>query len=125
MLVAQISKIQQIGIRSGSLFLAASIAALTGSPLAGALLDTDQGGYKYIQIFAGAMMCAAAGIVLISRAFTLGLAITNVWKSSRLGLISRLLEVAMSVYRAAGRSPNFVYCISEARQALQRKRIYL
>lgn len=78
MLVAQISKIQQIGVRNGALFLAVSIAALTGSPLAGALLDKDQGRFNYLQIFAGAMMCAAAGIVLMSRAYALGLAISKV-----------------------------------------------
>lgn len=78
MLVAQISKIQQIGVRNGALFLAVSIAALTGSPLAGALLDTDQGRFAYLQIFAGAMMCAAAGIVLISRAFALGVTVSKV-----------------------------------------------
>lgn len=78
MLVAQISKIQQIGIRSGALFSAVSMAALTGSPLAGALLNTDQGRFRYLQIFAGTMMLAAAGIVLISRAFALGFTVTKV-----------------------------------------------
>lgn len=76
-LIAQISKIQQIGVRSGALFLGVSIAALTGGPLAGALLDTDHGGFEYIQIFAGSMMCAAAGLLLISRAFTLGFTIAK------------------------------------------------
>ena len=78
MLVAQISNIQQIGVRTGALFFASSIGALTGSPLAGALLTTDHGRFEYVQIFAGAMMLAAASIMLFSRAFALGSRVAKV-----------------------------------------------
>lgn len=78
MLVAQTSKIQEIGIRNGALFFIISIAALTGGPIAGTLLDTKQGHFKSLQILAAATMLAAAGMILISRAFALGFTVTKV-----------------------------------------------
>ncbi|KAL8731177.1 MAG: hypothetical protein Q9166_003584 [cf. Caloplaca sp. 2 TL-2023] len=78
MLIAQISRIQQIGIRSGVLFFVLSLAALTGGPLGGALLDADHGGYRYLQIFAGLCMCAAACIIVVARAFALGCRVSKV-----------------------------------------------
>ncbi|KAL8940076.1 MAG: hypothetical protein Q9216_003015 [Gyalolechia sp. 2 TL-2023] len=77
MLVAQISKIHEIGMRNGALFFVISIAALTGGPVAGTLLNTDHGQFKSLQILAGTMMLAAAGMLLISRAFALGFTVTK------------------------------------------------
>lgn len=77
-LIAQISKIHEIGIRSGAIFFIISIAALTGGPIAGALLDHDQGHFKSVQILAAATMLGASGMILVSRAFALGFTVTKV-----------------------------------------------
>ena len=68
-LVAQISDIRQIGVRNGSNFFVISFAALIGSPIAGALIDSDNGGYLYMQIFSGLVM-AVGGICFIGSRYT-------------------------------------------------------
>ena len=52
-LIAQISPIQEIGVRTGLIFAAGSIGALTGSPIGGALIDEDNGGFLYLMLFGG------------------------------------------------------------------------
>lgn len=66
-LVAQLSPIQEIGIRTGALYFFVSIAVLTGSPIAGALVSVDKGKYGYLEIFAGATMCAGAVLLVLTR----------------------------------------------------------
>ena len=44
-LIAQVSPIQEIGVRTGTVFAAGSIGALTGSPIGGALITRDHGGF--------------------------------------------------------------------------------
>ncbi|KAJ5778373.1 MFS general substrate transporter [Penicillium odoratum] len=66
-LIAQLSPIQEIGIRTGALYFFVSIAVLTGSPIAGALVSVDKGNYGYLEIFAGATMCAGAVLVVLTR----------------------------------------------------------
>lgn len=66
-LIAQVSPISEIGIRTGSLYFWVSIAVLTGSPIAGALVSVDNGHYGYLEIFAGATMCAGAVILILTR----------------------------------------------------------
>jgi len=61
-LIAQISPIREIGIRTGTVFAAGSIGALTGSPIGGALITRDHGDFTYMQVFAGC--CCAVGTVL-------------------------------------------------------------
>ncbi|KNG80731.1 monocarboxylate permease [Aspergillus nomiae NRRL 13137] len=56
-LVAQISDIREIGVRSGTYFCIVSFAALTGMPIAGALLpDPLHGSYLKLEIFCGVVM---------------------------------------------------------------------
>ncbi|KAL8973266.1 MAG: hypothetical protein Q9183_000066 [Haloplaca sp. 2 TL-2023] len=55
-LVAQISDIRQIGVRTGSMFAIISIAALVGTPIGGALVTNEGGNYLHLQIFCGIMM---------------------------------------------------------------------
>jgi predicted MFS family arabinose efflux permease len=71
-LVAQISDIREIGVRNGSLFAAISVAALTGSPIGGALVTADNGGFTYLQIFCGVTMAAGCALFLASRAVQCG-----------------------------------------------------
>jgi predicted MFS family arabinose efflux permease len=66
-LVAQISDIREIGVRNGSLFAVISVAALTGSPIGGALITADNGGFTYLIIFCGATMAAGSFMFVWSR----------------------------------------------------------
>ena len=65
--VAQISDIRQIGVRTGALFAFASIAGLCGNPVAGALVSRDNESYTGLQIFAGVMWAVGSTLFLISR----------------------------------------------------------
>ena len=66
-LVVQISKVQELGVRTGTCFFIISTAALTGNPIAGALIDRDDGGYLYMQLFCGATMVVGASLIALSR----------------------------------------------------------
>lgn len=66
-LVVQISKVQEIGVRTGTSFFIISVAGLTGNPIAGALVTKDNGGYLYLQLFCGATMAVGAGLIAVSR----------------------------------------------------------
>ncbi|KAH8595256.1 major facilitator superfamily domain-containing protein [Bisporella sp. PMI_857] len=55
-LMAQISPIQEMGVRTGTFFLFVAIAGLTGNPIGGALVGEDDGDYLYLQIFCGVAM---------------------------------------------------------------------
>ena len=75
-LVAQISKIQQIGTRVGTLFFLMSIAALVGSPVAGALVTSNsrgQLGFTKLQIFAGVIMLGGSCFFVAVRVVVGGL----------------------------------------------------
>jgi MFS family permease len=72
-LIAQISNIREIGVRNGSLFAVVSIAALTGSPIGGALVTRDNGGFTYLQIFCGVAMVVGCVLFLLARAQQAGL----------------------------------------------------
>ncbi|KZF21899.1 MFS general substrate transporter [Xylona heveae TC161] len=65
--VAQISDIRKIGVRNGALFAVVSFAALTGSPIGGALVSHHHGSYKQLQIFAGVMLLAGSTCFLMAR----------------------------------------------------------
>jgi len=70
--VAQISEIEQIGLRNGLLYFFVGIAVLAGNPIAGALIDSDKGNYTKLQIFAGVMMIAGASLLLCARIMVAG-----------------------------------------------------
>ena len=48
-LIAQISPIREIGVRSGTFFLCVSFGGLTGNPIGGALVGQDNGGFLFLQ----------------------------------------------------------------------------
>lgn len=62
-LVAQVAPIKDIGVWTGTLMSFAAIAALTGSPIAGAIISADHGSFKYAQVFGG--LCCGVGACLI------------------------------------------------------------
>lgn len=66
-LIAQISDIRQIGMRTGTMFAVISVAALTGSPIGGALQAKEGGKYLYLQVFCGAMMVAGSTVFVLAR----------------------------------------------------------
>jgi MFS family permease len=66
-LVAQISPIREIGVRTGMVVAAGSIGALTGSPIGGALIGEDNGGFLYLQLFAGCVTAAGTLCFIFTR----------------------------------------------------------
>jgi MFS family permease len=58
-LVAQISDIRQIGIRTGTAFAVQSFGGLTGSPIAGAIVAAQGGQFLGLQLFCGLTMAAS------------------------------------------------------------------
>ncbi len=57
-LVASISDVRQIGVRTGVFFSVVAIAVLIGSPIGGQLISQDNGKFRTMQGFAGGMMMA-------------------------------------------------------------------
>ncbi|KAJ5532950.1 MFS transporter asaE [Penicillium frequentans] len=67
-LIAQISDLREVGIRNGTCFSIISFAALTGTPIGGALVpDVLTGSYTKLQIFAGVVMLAGATLFVVAR----------------------------------------------------------
>lgn len=62
--VAQISDVRQIGVRTGTLFAIISFAALASNPVGGALVSDDNGKYIGLQVFCGVMACAG-GVAMV------------------------------------------------------------
>ncbi|RPA85254.1 MFS general substrate transporter [Ascobolus immersus RN42] len=75
--MAQISKIEEIGVRMGTLMVCIGFAVLTGSPIGGALVSMGVGlntvgglggrGYVFMQIFSGLSMMVGCGFFVASR----------------------------------------------------------
>jgi hypothetical protein len=61
--VVDVSPPQEIGHRTGILYFCISIGVLTGSPIAGALVDANNGEYTYLKLFAGVTMLSGAALV--------------------------------------------------------------
>lgn len=59
--------ITKMGVRTGMVFTIGSLACLTGAPIAGALVDLEDGNYKATQIFGGTTVCMGAVILLAAR----------------------------------------------------------
>ena len=66
-LIAQISPIREIGVRSGTFFLCVAFAGLTGNPIGGALVSQDNGSFLYLQVFCGLAMAVGSALYLASR----------------------------------------------------------
>ncbi|KAL8799246.1 MAG: hypothetical protein Q9182_006048 [Xanthomendoza sp. 2 TL-2023] len=66
-LVAQISDIRAIGVRTGSMFAVISVAALVGNPIGGALVSDEGGNYRNLQIFCGIMMLGGSVAFVAAR----------------------------------------------------------
>jgi hypothetical protein len=55
--------ISKLGARIGMVFTIISVAALTGPPIAGALIRLQTGGFLYAQLFAGTSMMVGSGFM--------------------------------------------------------------
>ncbi|KAL6856398.1 major facilitator superfamily domain-containing protein [Trichoderma novae-zelandiae] len=68
-LVAQISDIREIGLRSGAMYASMSVAALTGSPIGGALITAAGGSYWKLQVFTGVMIAVGSAFYGASKLY--------------------------------------------------------
>ncbi|TQN70091.1 MFS transporter asaE [Colletotrichum shisoi] len=76
--IAQISDIRQIGVRTGTAFAVQSFGALTGSPIAGAIVASQGGSYLGLQLFCGFSMLASVGVFFAARTAQVGLHLKKV-----------------------------------------------
>ena len=72
-LIVQISDVRQIGVRTGSMFAAISVAALVGNPIGGTLVSHAHGNYQNLIIFCGVMMFGGSCLFVAARASLEGL----------------------------------------------------
>ncbi|KAI1772922.1 monocarboxylate permease-like protein [Hypoxylon cercidicola] len=66
-LVASISDIQKLGLRVGTLYAFSSFGVLIGSPIAGAIVTSQNGGYSGLRIFCGVALLAGGAFIGFSR----------------------------------------------------------
>ncbi|KAK2784632.1 hypothetical protein FQN53_008350 [Emmonsiellopsis sp. PD_33] len=67
-LIAQISDVRQIGVRTGSMFFFTSLASLTGNPIGGALVgNISQPTFWKMQVFSGVVMLAGSTFFVLAR----------------------------------------------------------
>ena len=67
------SDIKKTGVRMGMVFTVISFATLTGPPLAGALIQRDEGNYLYAQMFAGTVLTCGCITLVAARISKTGL----------------------------------------------------
>ncbi|KAI1497194.1 major facilitator superfamily domain-containing protein [Biscogniauxia marginata] len=66
-LVASISDIQKLGFRVGTLYAFSSFGTLFGSPIAGAIVTSQNGGYSGLKIFCGVTLITGGVFIIVSR----------------------------------------------------------
>ncbi|KAF4456567.1 hypothetical protein F53441_1311 [Fusarium austroafricanum] len=71
-LIAQLSDIRQIGTRVGASLAVGSLGALTGSPIAGAIVSSQDGDYLGLQLFCGCAMLTGSIVFVIARYVQVG-----------------------------------------------------
>lgn len=77
-LVAQISDVSEIGTRQGTCLFFQSFGALTGSPIAGAIIKQQDGSFLGLQIFCGAAFFASMAVYIFARTNLVGFKVTKV-----------------------------------------------
>ena len=76
-MIAQISDVRKIGVRTGTIFAIISIAALISNPIGGAIITRWNGSYTGLQIYSGIMCTSGALIILASRVVLAGPKLTT------------------------------------------------
>lgn len=66
-LVAQISDVREIGIRTGTMYTFVAVAVLIGNPIGGSLVTEHHTNYVRLQIFAGCLMAGGSVVLMASR----------------------------------------------------------
>ena len=64
--------ISKLGVRVGMVFSVMSIGCLCGTPLAGALISSNEGGCFYAQMFGRSVMVCGALVLLVPRVLSFG-----------------------------------------------------
>ncbi|CEL10638.1 Putative Monocarboxylate transporter (Eurofung) [Aspergillus calidoustus] len=65
--ILQVCRMEDYGKRNGTAFTLVSLGTLTGIPMAGAIQESEEGGFSGLIIFAGVLYLAAAGAFLLAR----------------------------------------------------------
>ncbi|KAE8154625.1 MFS general substrate transporter [Aspergillus avenaceus] len=78
-LVVRISPLEEVGYRTGLLFLCASVGGLTTNPIAGAMLERTHGSYADMKIFAGVLLLVGSTVVFGVRVHQTGLELKAVF----------------------------------------------
>jgi MFS family permease len=71
-MVAQISDIRQLGVRTGALYVLSSFGVLVGSPIAGSIVNSQNGQFSGLMIFCGVTLLMGAAFTLLSRYSQIG-----------------------------------------------------
>lgn len=66
-IVAQISDVRQIGVRTGTMYMFVAIAVLIGNPIGGSLVTDEHTNYDRLKIFAGCLMAGGSAVLMASR----------------------------------------------------------
>ena len=66
-MVASISDVRSLGTRNGSLYAVAAVAVLIGSPIAGAIVNDQNGHFSGLIIFCGVTILLGAVFAAMSR----------------------------------------------------------
>lgn len=77
-LCASISPIQDIGVRTGTVFSIAAFAALSGSPIGGQILTISHGVFRNTIIFGGVSSAVATALFVCARFTLAGFRVTKV-----------------------------------------------
>jgi predicted MFS family arabinose efflux permease len=65
--ISQVCKMEDYGKRNGTTFTLVSIGTLTGIPMAGAIQESQNGGFKGLIIFGGVLYLSAAAVFGLAR----------------------------------------------------------
>ncbi|KAH7143777.1 putative monocarboxylate transporter [Dactylonectria macrodidyma] len=71
-LVAEIAPPEEFGYRSGLLFMCASIGGLVTNPIAGAILDAENGSFTGLKVFAGVFCLSGTALAFGARLYETG-----------------------------------------------------
>jgi MFS family permease len=71
-MVAKLGNIKQLGARSGALYAFSSIGVLVGSPIGGAIQNSQNGSYSGLIIFTGVTLLVGTFFAVLSRAAQVG-----------------------------------------------------
>jgi MFS family permease len=71
-MVASISDIRQLGVRAGSLYAVSAVGALVGSPIGGAIVNRQGGGFTGLAAFSGVALLVGMALAAASRQALVG-----------------------------------------------------